>query len=205
MEIAGLGQGLIWGITLAGAIGPICLLCIQRSLEKGFWYGVVSALGVASVDAFYGAVAGFGLSILSDFLLSVQIWVRLFGGLVLLYLGVKALLAQPSSKQLEERASNLLGAYGSIVVLTMTNPLTIIVFLGLFASSGIRSESGYVVVLLTVLGVFLGSFGVTGSLTGVMGVLRRKFSPVVVLWLNRCSGGLILLFGLWSLLGLVWK
>lgn len=205
MDIAAFGQGLIWGITLAAAIGPISLLCMHRSIEKGFWYGVVSALAVGSVDAMYGAIAGLGLTVLTDFLLSVQIWVRLLGGLILLYLGLRAMLAKPGMREVQVDARSLMGAYGSIFLLTLTNPLTIVVFLGLFAGFGIRSGDGYFAVVLVIMGIFTGSFGITGGIAGGLGLLRKKISHRLIVWLNRISGGLIIVFGLWSLFGIIFK
>ena len=89
MEINFFLRGLIIGFSIAAPVGPIGVLCIRRTLAEGSTSGLISGLGAASADALYGAVAGFGLTFISNTLISQQIWLRLIGGVFLCYLGIK--------------------------------------------------------------------------------------------------------------------
>ncbi len=89
-------RGLVIGFSIAAPVGPIGVLCIRRTLANGKISGLVSGLGAATADALYGCVAGFGLTFISSLLIDQQMWLRLFGGLFLCYLGVKTLLSQPA-------------------------------------------------------------------------------------------------------------
>src|SRR5260221_12512764 len=81
-------RGLLIGLSIAATIGPMSVLCIQRTLSKGYTYGMVSGLGIATADVVYGSMAAFGLTLIANFLVSQLAWIRLIGGLFLIYLGV---------------------------------------------------------------------------------------------------------------------
>ena len=89
-------KGLVMGFSIAAPVGPIGVLCIRRTLGDGILHGVVSGLGTASADAIYGCVAAFGVTAVSDFLLGSQFWLRLVGGLFLLYLGCATFRSVPA-------------------------------------------------------------------------------------------------------------
>ena len=80
MDISFLLKGLAIGFSIAAPVGPIGILCIHRTLAKGRVSGLVSGLGAATADAIYGCIAGFGLTFISNFLVSKQVWLRLIGG-----------------------------------------------------------------------------------------------------------------------------
>src|SRR5579863_5838660 len=91
-------KGLIIGFAIAAPVGPIGILCIQRSLHDGFKIGLLTGLGAAFADGTYGLIAGFGLTAVSSFLIAYQFWIRLIGGLFLLYLGIKLFFTTPKEK-----------------------------------------------------------------------------------------------------------
>jgi threonine/homoserine/homoserine lactone efflux protein len=95
-------KGLLIGFSIAAPVGPIGVLCIRRTLARGRAAGFVSGLGAATADAFYGSVAGFGLAFISGFLISQGDWLRLVGGLFLLYLGARTLRARPAGPEAPE-------------------------------------------------------------------------------------------------------
>ena len=99
MSINLLARGLIIGFSIAAPVGPIGVLCIRRTLDEGWAAGLVSGLGAASADTIYGFIAGFGLTFVSGFLVSQQVWLRLIGGLFLCYLGIRTLLSKPSRRE----------------------------------------------------------------------------------------------------------
>jgi threonine/homoserine/homoserine lactone efflux protein len=196
-------RGLVIGFSIAAPVGPIGVLCIRRTLANGQILGLVSGLGAATADALYGCVAGFGLTFISSLLIDQQMWLRLFGGLFLCYLGVKTLLSQPAQAA-QAGGSGLLGSYASTFLLTVTNPLTILSFAAIFAGLGLANTSGsYSAALVLVAGVFLGSASWWLLLSGGVGLFRDKFNTQGMLWVNRISGVIITVFGMIALGGLV--
>lgn len=204
MDLSLFFRGLLIGFSIAAPVGPIGVLCIRRTLADGQLAGLVSGLGAATADAFYGCVAGFGLTFISSFLVGQKIWLSLFGGLFLLYLGIKTLLSKPAEKEAAVQQSGLLGSYLSTFLLTLTNPVTILSFAAIFAALGLGNASGsYASALILVLGVFLGSAAWWLLLSGGVGLFREKFNTQGLLWVNRISGVIITIFGIVALTSLV--
>ena len=194
---------LVIGFSIAAVVGPIGMLCIQRTLHNGFLYGLVTGMGAATADGLYGSVAGFGLTALATFLIAQLMWIRLIGGLFLVYLGIRTILTQPAVRAATAPAHTYIGAYFSTLLLTLTNPLTILLFATIFAGIGVvGGKSSLFNALPVVCGVFLGSALWWFLLSGGLSLLRGKFTTRWLLWVNRLSGGMILLFGVVALLSL---
>ena len=194
-------RGWIIGISIAAPVGPIGVLCIRRTLAEGWRFGLATGLGAASADAVYGCIAAFGLTFVSAALISNQFWLRLIGGLFLCYLGIRTLLARPAERAAAVQEGGLLRAFGSTFFLTITNPMTILAFVAVFAGLGLAaSGGGYQSAGLLVLGVFLGSASWWLLLSGGVGILRTRFTPAALLWVNRVSGLIIFGFGAYALL-----
>jgi predicted secreted hydrolase/threonine/homoserine/homoserine lactone efflux protein len=202
-EFEAFWRGLLIGLAIAAPVGPIGVLCIRRTLAQGRTTGFVTGLGAATADAVYGSIAGFGLAFLSGFLVQQQTWLRLGGGLFLLYLGARTLLRRPAEMEIETDAKGYLGAYLSTFFLTLTNPMTILSFTAVFAGLGIGSQAGggYGAAGLLVVGVFAGSASWWLVLSGLVGVLRKKMDLAKLTWVNRVSGAVIIAFGAAALLG----
>lgn len=198
-------RGLIIGFSIAAPVGPIGVLCIRRTIAYGLLSGLVSGLGAASADAIYGAVAAFGLTLVSGFLINQQIWLRVIGGLFLCYLGIRTFFALPA-EDLEEapRSKGLLGDYASTFILTLTNPLTILSFAAIFAGLGLAdADLGRFTAVAMVVGVFLGSAGWWLLLSGGANLFRRRFNTTALQWVNRVSGVIITAFGVAALMSLL--
>jgi threonine/homoserine/homoserine lactone efflux protein len=196
MDMALIFRGFILGFAIAAPVGPIGLLCIQRTLNQGQLVGLASGLGAATADAFYGAVAAFGLTMVSAFLIDQQFWLALVGGLFLCYLGVRTLRASPPEQAAGSEARGIGGAYFSTFVLTITNPLTILSFVAIFAGAGLAAAAGgSLAAAWLVLGVFLGSAAWWFLLSGGVALLRTHIDTGVLLWINRAAGAILLIFG----------
>jgi threonine/homoserine/homoserine lactone efflux protein len=196
-------RGLLIGFSIAAPVGPIGVLCIRRTLAEGRIYGLVSGLGAATADATYGSVAGFGLTFISTFLVDQGIWLRLIGGLFLLYLGVRTFTSHPAVTSSSEgkRDKSLLAAYASTLGLTLTNPATILSFAIVFAGLGLATgSSDYADATLLVVGVFLGSASWWLLLSGGVSLLRSRFTYTGLWWVNRVSGIIITGFGIIALI-----
>ena len=196
-------KGIVIGFSIAAPVGPIGVLCIRRTLADGRRHGLVSGLGAATADALYGCVAGFGLTFVSSFLVDQQVWLRIAGGVFLCYLGVRTWLAQPAEAAVQTGGSGLPAAYASTLLLTLTNPVTILAFAAIFAGLGIAATGGdYASAGLLVLGVFTGSAMWWLILSGAVSLLRGRLTPARLRRLNRLSGLVITGFGLAALISL---
>ena len=197
-------KGFIIGFSIAAPVGPIGILCIQRTLSGGNFQGLVTGLGAATADAIYGFIAAFGLTFISNFLVAHSIWFRLIGGLFLCYLGIRAFLSKPQNQIPSETNRSTLSSYGTTFFLTLTNPMTILFFAGIFAGLGIVSESiGYTSAGLMVIGVFIGSGVWWMILSGATSILRHKMNGRKLTWVNKISGLIILAFGVGALISTV--
>jgi threonine/homoserine/homoserine lactone efflux protein len=203
-EIQHLMKGLIIGLSIAVPVGPIGILCIRRTLTLGRLVGLLSGLGAATADAFYGAVAGFGLTFLSDFLIGQQTGLRLIGGVILGYLGLRIFLSKPAEQGSSVEEKSLWSAYLSTFILTLTNPVTILFFAAVFAGLGIGTAGNhYLSAGILVSGVFTGSALWWLVLSNFTNLLRGMFNPRRLQWLNRISGMMIIGFGLLAFLSLL--
>lgn len=204
MDTSFLVQGLVLGFSIAAPVGPIGVLCIRRTLAFGPLTGLLSGLGAATADAFYGAVAGFGLTFISMLLVSQQYWLAWVGGIYLMYLGVRILRAAPAQSNQPPAAANLAGAFLSTFALTLTNPVTILSFAAIFAGMGLAvNTSDFGDAGALVLGVFAGSALWWLTLTTTVSLFKTRLSPDILQWVNRISGAIICGFGVIVLLGLL--
>jgi threonine/homoserine/homoserine lactone efflux protein len=193
-------KGIIIGFSIAAPVGPIGVLTIKRKLAEGRISGFVTGMGAAMADSFYGAIAGFGLTAISSFLLTHEFWMKLIGGLFLLFLGIKSFLAKPASKAANIDSKGLFANFISTFFLTVTNPTTILSFLAIFAGLGIgTTNSDYISSMSLVLGVFVGSALWWLILSSIVSYFQSKITPNKLIWINRLSGLIIILFGLLAL------
>ncbi len=190
-------KGLLVGFSIAAPVGPIGVLVIRRTLTEGRISGFVTGLGAAVADGTYGFIAGYGLTSISDFLISQQFWMKLFGGLFLLYLGIKTLISKAATKEAQIDSNGLLKNFTSTLLLTITNPITILSFFAIFAGLGLGQEkTNYVSSTALVLGVFMGSAFWWLILSTVLNFFRNKITTNGLTWINRFSGLLIISFAL---------
>ena len=205
MEISVLLRGLAIGFGIAAPVGPIGILCIRRTLADGRAVGFAAGLGAATADALYGAVAAFGLTLVSSALVGQRAWLQAVGGLFLCYLGVRIWRAAPAAAAGAARSeAGLLSAWATTFALTVTNPATILSFAAIFAGLGLGGGAGgYGRATLMVAGVFLGSAFWWLLLSTGVGVLRSSITPGHLRWVNRGAAAIITAFGVGALVGLL--
>jgi putative LysE/RhtB family amino acid efflux pump len=199
-------RGLAIGFAVAFALGPIGLLVIRRTLERGWRLGFVSGLGVATADATYAAIAAFGLTALTGLLVGIERPLAILGGMLLLVLATRALRdalgPTPSGRDPQPDLvapgaagrRDARGAWLTMVALTLTNPATILSFAALFASIGASAE-GLAGATAVVAGVFTGSIAWWGLLTGVVAGMRTRLTSTVVRGLTMMSALIVAGFG----------
>lgn len=194
-------KGLFLGFAIASPVGPIGLLCINRTIQKGKFSGFLSGMGAATADMFYGAIAAFGLSAVSDFLIKESSLIKTLGSVFLLYLGIKIFLAKKNTTIATAQSKNLAEDYFSTFFLTLSNPLTILSFTAVFAGMGIielnKNFSGSILLLI---GVFSGSALWWLLLSHSVDFVSQKTNTGFTTFINKISGVIIILFGLFYLL-----
>jgi threonine/homoserine/homoserine lactone efflux protein len=193
-------RGLAIGFAVAFALGPVGLLVIRRTLDRGWLHGFLSGVGVATTDALYAAIAAFGLTAISSLLVGIDRPLGVVGGAVLSALAIRtarsALRAGSEAAAGAERGrfDGPVGAWASMVVLTATNPATILSFAALFASIG-AGTGGPGGAAAVVAGVFTGSLAWWALLTGTMSRVRTRLTSRVIRGLNLLSAIVIFAFG----------
>lgn len=201
-------KGLVVGFAIAAPVGPIGILCINRSLNDGFTAGFICGLGAATADGVYGCVAAFGLTFISSFFINQQIWIHLIGGLFLLYLGYGTIRRRVAEKgAILSSNNNLLKAYYTTFFLTLTNPMTILSFLAIFAGAGIGQIGvDYSDASILVVGVVVGSLLWWLTLSySVSLVLRHRLNAVILQRINYLSGAILMVFGTSAIVSLLYK
>jgi threonine/homoserine/homoserine lactone efflux protein len=196
MEITFFLKGIAIGFFMAIPIGPIGIMCIRKTLTEGRLSGLIIGLGAATADLFYGCVAAFGLTVISDTLTDQRIWIRIVGGALLLFLGIKTFRAQPKDPNLKTNGGGRIRSYLTVVFLTLTNPVTIFAFIAVFAAFGLGDGLGFFSAAVLVVGVFIGSCLWFFLLSSGTILFRNKLDLVGLKWVNKIAGILIIISGL---------
>lgn len=189
MDVKLLLKAMAVGLSIAAPVGPIGLLCIRLSFTQGAKYGLAAGLGAATADGLYSCIAAFGLTMVADFLVRYQALLQLVGGVVLCYLGYSTYFAQVADAQASDKTTGLWRAYWSVFLLTITNPLTIFMFMAIFAGLGVMPGiDSYIAASVFVLGVFSGSAAWWLFLSGAVSHYRKAVNPIFLSWINKGAG-----------------
>ena len=193
---------VISGFILAVPIGPVNLICINRTLSEGRKSGLVVGLGAAVADAVYGYAAAAGLNVITEFALQYETAFRWGGGLFIAYLGWKTFTARPQQQALpRNNPKDFYALFSTIFFLTLTNPITVFTYIATFSSFDItRLISNFTKAALAALGVFLGSSCWWLVLTSIICLFRDKVTPRVLASVNKLAGIIIILIGAVSIL-----
>ena len=195
------------GLSIAAPVGPIGLLCIQRTLQHGMRVGLATGLGAAVADAVYGAVGALGLAAVLAFLVDARWWLAVGGGLFLVYLGASTAwgarrppAGRPPAQGAGEPTAGALRAFATTFALTLSNPMTILSFIAVFASlaSGLQGLTP-VAQAVMVLAVFLGSAMWWLLLSAGVSMLRHRLPDAALAAIRLVSGVLVAAFGAWQL------
>jgi threonine/homoserine/homoserine lactone efflux protein len=198
-------KGILVGFIIAAPIGPTAILCIKRSLSGRHILGLLTGLGAGLADTVYGAIAGFSLAGIAGFIEEYNFYLRLFGGILVAWIGVSIFRAPLRSNDDESKESEtLLHGFTSAFFLTLSNPITLIVFAAAFAAMGIQPlEDSLLQASALVLGVFIGASGWWLTLVTSVTLMHHKISDTQLLWINRSSAVMLVGFALYILLTLI--
>jgi threonine/homoserine/homoserine lactone efflux protein len=191
-------KGLIIGFSIAAPVGPIGILCIRRSLTIGKWSGICTGLGAAAADTIYGIIAVLGLTAVSDILISYDWWMKMIGASFLLYLGCKSFFTTHISKKtISSSHHSLLQDFSSTLLLTLTNPITILSFAAIYAGMGLGDvHASPLSSIAMVIGVSLGSTLWWIFLVCGISVFKTKLTTTHMKWIDWISGCVLIGFAI---------
>jgi threonine/homoserine/homoserine lactone efflux protein len=196
-------KGLIIGFAMAVPIGPLGIMCIRKTLAEGHSRGLMIGIGAATADSLYSSVAAFGLTFISEVIASQHFWLRLIGGSLLLYLGIRTFRAKRKDPTIPVINKRLLESYVSSFLLALTNPMTFFAFVAVFAAFGLGQKLNIISASILVLGVFTGSCLWFLTLGFVATLFRKKLDAGGLRWVNKISGVLIILSGLAAFVSMI--
>lgn len=189
-------RGVMVGILFGIPVGAVGALVVQRTWSGGIRAGLLTGLGSSAADCCYAAVGVFGLTVLSEFLLHWQGMITALGGVLILGLGLRSLLAPQA-----ETGATQAGQGGVRLILTsfaigITNPAAVLTFLFAFSYFGLFGISGYRDGAATVAGVFLGTFFWWILLSALTGLMKKRAARVSLRSVNRVFSAVLCVFGL---------
>ena len=194
-------RGFAIGLAVAIPVGPIALLCMRRTLERGFLFGFGTGFGAAIADLFYASIAAFGISAVEEALLEYRTALSLVGGIFLLILAARTAAGKGVVEPKRGRGvASVATAFVSGFVLTATNPLTVLGFVAIFAGFGVgRGLTDINRVIALVIGVTIGSTLWWMTLNGIIARVRHHFEQKTLQRVNLAAGAIIAAFGSYEL------
>jgi len=184
-----------FGLAVAAPVGPMSILCMRRSLTLGWRQGLATGFGIAAGDGLYAGVAALGLTGISEFMLAYDRPLHLAAGLFLLYLGLKTFWRTSGDSAAAPVQASPLRAFWGSLLLTLTNPPTIIMFAAIFAALAPKSGFDPASAVTTVGGVTLGSLFWWCFIVGGVTIFRHALGQRVRLWIDRIAGSFLMIFG----------
>lgn len=201
--------GIIAGLIASIFLGPIGVLCIQRTLNKNQRAGFISGLAAATADTLFAALAIFALSWIESFITNYGMWFQTLGGLLIMLFGFMTFFKKPQRPQPPKPGGNKgsdFSNFFSVLFLTLPNPGYFFIFVAIFSALGLGGiEYSSFQNWLMILGVFIGATAWWFGFTWTVDRFRRKFTLRSLLWLNKISGGIIFIIGAYAVLTVVYS
>ncbi len=208
MFVESIVKGFIVGIGASIPLGPLGVMCVQKTLSKGRISGIVTGLGASITDTIFATFAIVSLALIQDFVKNNEISVLFYGGLAVIAIGLKIFLTNPVKQiRRSKGGKKLLEDFISSVIMTITNPGAVFLILGLFAFVGLNvdSSSSGDVIFAALLGVFLGANAWWIILSTSINIFRNKFRLKQLLMINRVAGIVIMVLGFFSVAEGAWR
>ena len=195
-----LSKGLMAGLAIAVPVGPVNVMCASRTLTRGKIAGLMSGLGAAMADALYGAIAAFSITFVIQFLEREEFWIRVCGGILLIGIGVLYFRKPGQVGEEREEKGPAHSDFASALLLTLTNPTTVLSFMAVLAGLGMAEHRQPWMTFLIVAGIFTGSMLWWVILVMLVNHFRDRFDARAMTWMNRVAGVAIGGFGIVTLL-----
>jgi len=201
-------KGFIVGIGASIPLGPLGVMCVQKTLSKGRISGIVTGLGASITDTIFATFAIVSLALIQEFVNNNETSVLFYGGLAVIAIGLKIFLTNPVKQiRRSKGGKKLLEDFISAIIMTITNPGAVFLILGLFAFVGLNvdSSSSGDVIFAALLGVFLGANAWWIILSTSINIFRNKFRLKQLLMINRVAGIVIMVLGFFSVAEGAWR
>lgn len=201
-----LAKGIMIGLLASIPLGPIGVICIQRTINKGKLSGFLSGVGAATADTIFATIAGFSLTFIINFIEEKQLILEIFGGIIVVLLGIMTFYTNPvrQLKRHKRKGSKLVEDYMSVLLLTITNPFAIFVFVALFASLGLGYDGKNLFFsFITLAGVFLGASIWWYTLSTIVNKFRDRFRLKQLWWVNKIAGAVIFILGVLAIIKVI--
>ena len=189
-----LWKGFIIGVIVSAPLGPVGVLCIQRTLNKGHWYGFVTGIGAALSDIIYAVLTGYGMSIIADWVSRNEFYLQLLGSVMLLAFGIYTFRSNPvrSIRPTSTNKGTYLHNFVTAFIVTLSNPLIIFLFIGLYARFAFVDENVLLFEAVTgYLSIVLGALAWWFGITYFVNKVRRQFNLRGIWILNRIIGTIV--------------
>jgi threonine/homoserine/homoserine lactone efflux protein len=192
------------GLLASLPMGPIGVLCVQRTLKNGRYSGFFSGMGAATADTLFAIIAGLGVNYIIGFVEKRELFFQFIGAAIIILIGLK-IYSTNTVKQFRiaksKKGTKFTKDYFSVLFLTLTNPMIIFLFVWMFAGLNIvLNTSDYILSSLIILGIFIGANLWWFTLSGIVNKFRNNLKIRRLYWFNKISGGIILIFGILTLL-----
>ena len=192
-------KGLIIGIIASAPMGPVGVLTVQRTLNKGRWYGFVTGIGAAISDILYAAISLVGISLVMDFVEKPRnmFWLKLIGSVMLFIFGLCTFLSHPGKvKHVQGKRGSLMHNGFTGFLVTLSNPLIIFLFIALMARFDFVISKNYFAQSIGYMAIFGGAMIWWFSLTAIIDKVRNRFQDNTVWKINRTIGVIVMIAAL---------
>lgn len=203
-------KGILIGIIASAPMGPVGILCIQRTLNKGRWYGFITGIGAAASDIIYALITGFGMSFVTDLIANPtnKFWLQIFGSVVLLLFGIHCWRSNPVSSMRKggKHSKGSLAHNGfTAFLVTFSNPLIIFLFMAAFAQFAFVIPTRPFEMSLGYMSIISGALIWWFGLTWLVDKVRGKFDENGIQIINKIIGSVVVLFSVVVLVGTVFN
>lgn len=201
-------KGILIGIIASAPMGPVGVLCVQRTLNKGRWYGFVTGIGAATSDILYALLSGFGMSFVMDLINEPnnKMFLQIFGSILLFIFGMYCYRSNPKNKvHVSGNKGTLVHNGVTAFLVTVSNPLIIFLFLACYAQFAFVIPDHPFEMSLGYLSIIGGALLWWWGLTWLIDKVREKFSENSILLINKVIGCIVMIFSFVMLIGTVFN
>ena len=200
-------KGMLIGMVASAPMGPVGILCVQRTLNKGRWYGFVTGLGAAASDIIYAGITGFGMAFVMDFVNNDQnkFYLQIIGSALLLGVGVYTYRSDPTKNMRKsgmQRGTIWYNMWTAFLV-TFSNPLIIFLFMALFAQFAFVIPDHPFEMFIGFASIVGGAMLWWYGLSWLVDKIRTIFDAQGIRIINRIIGAVVIIFSFVSLFGTV--
>ena len=200
-------KGMLIGIIASAPMGPVGVLCVQRTLNKGRWYGLITGVGAAASDIIYAALTGFGMSFLMDFVNDERnrFYLQIIGSVLLLIFGIYTYRSDPTRniRQTSNKRGTLFHNGLTAFLVTISNPLIVFLFIATFAQFAFVLPDHPFEMCVGFMSIVAGAMLWWFGLTWLVDKVGSKFDNSGLKIINQVIGWVVMIFSVIMLFGTV--